>query len=449
MAIAQAALSAVRTFQDRHDATFNTWLNHLLVIFAFLIPLSPSGRKSVFFALIVVFLLRGRYVHYLRAALQDRLVQAFALYFLVHVVWLLGTDDWENANRVMGQAEFLLYPLLFASFIDPRFIPRVFLAFFAAMIVSELWSFGIFFEVLPVHTHNGNQGTPANPTPVWHHIHYGFILAVSLVLVMQRLLTTRDNRPLQLLFGFFFITASINIFITAGRTGYVLYLILLVTLFLLVWRKHLFKALATALILCTVAFSLAYNFSDTFHQRTLTTAHSIEKLFTQQEFGTSLGIRAAALVVAADGLKDHWLLGVGTGDDMLELRERAATDYPDWSQFIDRLVHIHNEYARAWLQFGVVGLLAFLYLLYWMYRYPASNPEYKNVQIILATAVLFFSIIDIFVQGLAALLVVITLISLTLNRYPVSNARYAAWTLGSGVKYAALAASMELVSWVA
>jgi O-antigen ligase len=119
----------ITAFQDHNNSRLNTWLNHLVVIFAFLLPISNSGRASAAFIIYLLFLVRGKYAYYLRSAIKDRLVQAFLLYFLVHAVWLIGTENFVEATKVMGQAKYLLYPLLLATIVDKKFIPRIFAAF--------------------------------------------------------------------------------------------------------------------------------------------------------------------------------------------------------------------------------------------------------------------------------------------------------------------------------
>jgi len=162
-------------YRDRYNSTLNTWSNHLLVVFAFFIPVSLGGRQSTLFLIFLLFLLRGNYVAYIKEGIRDRLVQAFLIYFVVHVIWLIGTDNFITAKRELHEAKFLLYPLLFITLIDKKYIPRMLGAFLLGMFVSELWSYGIYFEALPPHLHDGYQGTPKSPSPVHHHSHYSLI----------------------------------------------------------------------------------------------------------------------------------------------------------------------------------------------------------------------------------------------------------------------------------
>ena len=82
------------------------------------------------------------------------------------------------------------------------------------------------------------------------------MLAVTLTLVLQRFFHEKDPPLVKAVIIFFFVTASINIFITAGRTGYVLYIALLLILFFLVFRKKLIIALPSAISLILVFISL-------------------------------------------------------------------------------------------------------------------------------------------------------------------------------------------------
>lgn len=435
-------------FQATHNSLLNTLANHLIVIFAFFVPLSMTGRRATFFVLFLVFLIRGNYLDYFRQGVKDKLVQAFLIYFLIHIIWLIGTENFDQAKRVIHEAKFLLYPLLFITLIDKKFLPRIFSAFFLGMLLSELWSYGIFFEILPPNIHDGHQGTPADPTPVFHHTHYGFMLAITITLVLQRFFYEKDPPLVKAVIIFFFVTATINIFITAGRTGYVLYILLLLTLFLLVFKKRIFVALGAVLAVCSVTFVLAFNFSDTFHQRFVQTITSVESMYKQQNYNSSLGARAAVLLHSQELVAQNWIVGVGTGDHLDAVRKELLEKHPQHAGFAKMFQHLHNEYFTAILQFGVIGLLAFLYLIYQLVRYPQNNPSTKNMQIILAVGIAAFGFIDIVLLGLGALLVLVTLVSISFNKYTVTNAYYTPMSKANLAKYSVAVVALELISWV-
>lgn len=434
-------------YRRAQEVRLNTWANHLIVLFAFFLPVSMGGRQSTLFLITLIFLLRGRYFEYLKEGLKDKLVQAFALYFLVHVVWLIGTDNFEMARKVLHDAKYLLYPLFFATMIDKKYVPRMLSAFFLGMLLSELWSYGIFFEILPPHLHDGDMGGPSDPTPVFHHTHYGFMLAVTLTLILQRFFFEKDSLWVKGLIALFFITATINIFITAGRTGYVLFIILLLTLFLLVYRKKVVLAITSAVLLITVSVILAYNFSVTFQQRFQQTVTSIESLYLRGDYNSSLGTRAAILFHSTELVKEHWLFGVGTGDHLDAMRKNIAEKYPEHSGAAEFVQHMHNEYFSAITQFGVIGLLAFLYIAWQLVAYKQDDRTIKNMQIILAVAILFFSFIDIFMLGLGALIMSVTLAAFSLRKYVVTNVPEVQFSPHLFAKYAMGAVLIECISW--
>ena len=47
------------------------WLNHLLVVYAFLIPIHSKSKSSVFFVMLILFLYRMDFVKYVKDALSN------------------------------------------------------------------------------------------------------------------------------------------------------------------------------------------------------------------------------------------------------------------------------------------------------------------------------------------------------------------------------------------
>jgi len=435
-------------FRDRYNSLLNTWANHLVVIFAFFIPVSLGGRQSTLFLVMLVFLLRGRYWDYIKEALRDKLVQAFVIYFAVHVIWLIGTDNFVHANRELHQAKFLLYPLLFATLVDKKYIPRIMGAFLLGMLVSELWSYGIYFELLPPHLHDGFQGTPKSPSPVHHHSHYGFMLAITAALLLQRLFYEKDPPWLKGVIILFFITATMNIFINAGRTGYVLFIVLMFVLFVLAFRKRMFVALISSVTLVLASIMLAYSFSATFQKRVDQTIASVKAMYVNNNYHSSLGSRAALGIASTGLVVDNWLIGVGTGDEMDAVREYIKENMPNYIGMANFVQHPHNEYFRAILQFGILGLLSFLYIIYRLLVYRQPSQPIKNIQIFLAVSITLFSFVDIVVLGLGCVLTLVLLVGISLHYYKVSNATFTPFSMRQLAFYSFLVVFLQSISMV-
>ena len=96
----------------------------------------------------------------------------------------------------------------------------------------------------------------------------------------------------------------------------------------------------------------------------------------------------------------------------------------------------------------MIGLLSFLYIAWQLIVYRQDDRSVKNMQIILAVAILFFSLIDVYILGLGALVMSVTLVALSLRKYIVTNVPVVAFSLAQFVKYVIGAIVIELVSRV-
>ena len=423
---ATEALDRYYRWQDDKSPVINTLANHLIVMFAFSVPVLVEVRRTSLVLLIVLFLVRGRIYQHIRNALRDPVVLAFSLYFVVHLIWMIGTDDRKRVGEAIHDAAFLLIPLLFSTFIDRRFVARILAAFFTGMSISVLLSFGIFFEILPAMIHDGDQGDWRDPTPLYHHTHYGYMLAMTCVIMLGKSLAAKQWGMVEVVSVFLLAGAAANIFIIAGRSGFVLLVILVPVLFLLMYGK---KALAPFLVMVLVisaATFFAYNKSPTFSNRVDTTLDSIEKIIHERDYYSSLGGRAAIAMISLDLASDHWLLGMGTADHTGQIQETIKQDYAELWFLARGLAHPHNEYINALLQFGILGLLLFLNIPLQLLRYKNENKESEIIFKLIGVSIIFYVMQDVFVIDLGMLFTVVVLVSAGLREYSTTNAEYKA-----------------------
>jgi len=430
-----SAIQKYRQWLDKAEPTFNTCANHLIVIFAFSVPVLVEARRTSLALLVLLFLARGRIFFRMREALRDPVVLAFTLYFLVHVIWMVGTDDVARVGEVIHDAVFLLIPLLFSTFIDSRFVPRITSAFFAGMLISVVISFGIFFELMPAMMHDGNQGDWRDPTPFYHHTHYGYMLALTSVLLLQKIISLDDNRALKAFSFIFMVVAAANIFIIAGRSGFVLLVILLPALYLLVYRNKALKPLLAVSVVITLATVLAYNISPTFSHRIDTTKESIEKIIYDKDYYSSLGGRAAITIISFDLVSDNWALGMGTADHTGAIQEIIQEEHSNLTFLSTILAHPHNEYLNALLQFGILGLIVFLNIPYQLMRYKNENKDKEIMFKLLGVGILFYVLQDVMVIDLGMLFTTVVLVATGLRNYAVTNASYEEFSSKQGAVY--------------
>jgi len=420
---------------DDKTPLINTYANHLIVIFAFSVPVLTEVRRTSLVLLILLFLIRGRMLQRIREALRDPVVLAFTLYFLVHVVWMAGTDDFEWLGEVIHDASFLLIPLLFSTFIDRRYTSRIVAAFFAGMLVSVLISFGIFLEWLPAMMHNGNQGDWKDPTPFYHHTHYGYMLALTSVILLTKFITADEQDGRKAVWVLLMVLAAANVFIIAGRAGFVLLVILVPALYLMVYKKKALPPLMIMAAVISVATAIAYHKSPTFSLRVDTTIESVEKIIHERDYYSSLGGRAAMSLIAIDMAANNWIFGVGTGDHTGQMHETIKRDYSEIVFLARGLAHPHNEYLNALLQFGIIGLLVFLNIPLQLLRYKNENRNDALMFRLIGISIIFYVLQDILVIDLGMLFTVVVLVSANLREYPVSDTKYVDFNLRQAVGY--------------
>jgi len=366
------------------------WMNHLLVVYAFLIPIHNKSKTSVFFIILILFLYRMNFIKYLKDALSNKIVQAFLMFYLI---WLLGFIYTENiafAKDSISKAKFLLFPLIFLSFLDKRFAYRVLSAFIFGMLFSELISYGIGFDVLPhilnIQGYEIYKAHLHNPSPFFNHLDHNIGLALIVSLLLYQLLNQKLSIPFKLLNIFFLSTASLNMSFIGSRTGYVLYLFLIIVVLILTFRHNLKKAILIGLVVLITIPYFAYNYSSMINKRTNQTLTSITKLIKTNNYNTSVGLRLGFTKYSLNVIQEHPILGVGTGDYMDKVREVI----PKKHKYISTLKQPHNVYTKTLLQFGIIGLFFLFFLFYRLFTYKDCSKYNKGILILVTSAVMLF-----------------------------------------------------------
>lgn len=371
--------------QDKDLLTL--WLNNLLVVYAFLLPISQTIKATVFTFMVVLFIIRGDLLQHIKTALSNKVVRAFLYLFLVYVTGLLWTDNMAEGIYWVKSIKYGLYLILFYVIADGRYIDKVISAFILGMLVSELTSYGMHFGVMPWKLQLGDvlfYQAPSmdDPSPFLNHIHYGVALAFTVILLIHKTFFEKHAVYLKVFMSLFIVTATSNIFITGGRTGYITFFMLITVLAIFYLRKialAIFVALSVILV-------MAYNLSPIFNLKVNQTEKSLDKLFNKDaDFSTSLGARAGIYYYASEIIQENPVLGVGTGDSMDEIRKVTPKVYDQ----IHNLSHEHNQFLSTLVKFGIVGFIVYLNVFYQIFKYKQDDKELKFIMFFVTLAIVF------------------------------------------------------------
>jgi len=351
----------------------------LLVTLAFLLPLTVAGANITIGVIGVLWFFSGDYNNKLNSILSNKLSVASIIFFFVHVLGLYWTEDMSwGLHMVKKMWHFLLLLPILLTITKREYVEYYLLGFLIAMSISELVSYLIWFEIIDPFKH----ATLQNPTPFMSHISYNPFLAIAIYLVSHKILFDKNIKNITLCGAcFFVITMTINMFITGGRAGQVMFFVSLVILIFQYYKGFTVKPFFVTLVIIPLIFMISYNSSSIFNQRvnqaiSQITGYSkaLETSKSQSSVGrmsqSSVGLRMLYAENTLRIIKDHPLIGVGTGDFPSEYERVSMFYHPQIKMFT---VHPHNMYLLVFAQLGILGLISFLSIFYYQIKLALSS----------------------------------------------------------------------------
>lgn len=163
------------------------------------------------------------------------------------------------------------------------------------------------------------------------------------------------------------------VFITSGRSGYIVFLVLLVWCF---WLSFGFKGLFGGVTVAAALSIMAFVGSPSVHSKVMM-AVTEAQTYKTSPVETSIGRRMVMLETTLEMVRDHPLVGIGTGAYKNHFSEIAQKKYTGWraEPFDDP----HNQYLFVWTENGLIGLATFLYMLLVLFRQCAAGGVYGRL----------------------------------------------------------------------
>ena len=361
---------------------YNLYLNYVAIGYAFFLPLSRAGIGVFSFLLIALWLLEGNFKQKFLLYKHANIAIMLSLFLLLHVVSLLWTEHLFEAIDGMKKFWYVLPMFILMVSIKKQYIGKILSAFILGMFVSEFIAYGVFFEFW-----HFKHATVANPSPFMHHIEYSVFLALTALILLSRIFN-EGNIKYKLFYSFFFVTVTGNLFLTAGRTGQLAFILGLFVLAMSSFKNKL-KGLLVSLLLPAFIIGLAFNLSDTFHDRIITGKNSLISVIEKENYCTSWGSRVGAWILSKDMIISDPILGVGTADNMHEFHTLIDSKYPQMKCMHESFMHVHNQYLQVWTSLGILGLIVFLSIFYFIYRLPIKNSELNHLKYVYLSILLF------------------------------------------------------------
>jgi len=369
----------------------------LLITLAFLMPITVFGGNLIIVLIVLLWFVSGDYKDKFNLIIQNKLLLASIIFFTLHIVGLLWTNDLKWGIHIVHKMWYflLLFPILFTIVIKKN-IPKYIASFLLAISITEILSYSVWFEIIKPF----KNATIFDPTPFMSHISYNPILAFAIYLVLHRLIIQRDLVKLQLfLYSFFALSMTINMFITGGRAGHVAYFVILGIIVFQYFCLNKIKALFILMTLIPIIFFSAYQFSPLFKYRVDAGVENITNYSEHMLIGTntSVGSRFTFAINSWEIIKNNPFIGVGTGDFPEEYKKINMANTPH----MNNAKNPHNMYILVLVQLGFIGLISLLSIFYYQLKiaFNSKNIFFRNVGTALPIMFLVINLSDSYLLG--------------------------------------------------
>ena len=338
------------------DKTFQ----FLLIILAFLMPLTVFGGNLIIVIICVLCLVSGNYKSKFDQIINNKLMLASIVFFCIHLFGLLWTEDLAWGLHIVHKMWYFigLFPILY-TIVRKDYISHYISAFILAISITEVCSYLVWFEVIEPF----KNATVSNPTPFMSHISYNPILAIAIYFVLHEIFFNKKITNLVFsLYSFFSISMTINMFITGGRAGQVMFFVMLAIIIFQFFNTQKIKALFLILFLIPGIFITAYQTSDLFQVRVDAAVKNIT--YYSDNKASSVGLRITFSLNSWDVIKKNPIIGVGTGDFPIEYKKINKINTPG----LPNTTNPHNMYVLVAMELGALGVISMLSIFYYQIK---------------------------------------------------------------------------------
>lgn len=351
------------TYNSRIDQAYQ----YLFILAFFLLPLTVVGNNIAIWLAVLIWLFSGNYLYKIKQVISNKLAVASILFFCLHPISILWSENISWALEISRKMlPFLLVLPIFLTLTRKENYRYYIGAFLLAISITEVFSYLIWFEIIDPF----KNATVRNPTPFMGHISYNPFIAFAIYLVINRLVAGKQLSLFErATYTFFTLTMTINMFITGGRAGQVMFLAAVVIITFQYFRYSQVKATIISITFIFIIVLIALNFSDLFAYRFETALSDIYSYDTNK--GTAVGQRITFFLNSLEIVKANPLIGIGVGDFPYEYNLINNIRSPE----VPTTVQPHNMYMLVLAQLGVVGLSSLLWIFFNQYKIAISSPN--------------------------------------------------------------------------
>jgi O-antigen ligase len=403
----------IKIQQKINNIELSLVINYLIVAYSFFAPISKAGTVFCGVLLVLFWLIQRNFKSKINMLKTNAFMIVLALFLLLSLISFFWSSDINYYTDYMRKYwHLLMIPIIYTS-LEKKYIKHVFSAFLLGMFISEIVSYGIFFEIW---TKEGVS--PHDPSPFMDHTNYSIYLAFTVFILMHRI----RFEPLvkwKMMYGLFMLFSMSNMLLNGGRTGQVAFFVTLVIVALLN-IKHKIRAIIGSAVVGTIIFITAYHISPVFHDRMNYTLHDIKVMIKEKDFTNSLSVRISLWIMGTHQFLDNPIIGTGIGDEAIGVEQYIEKyNFYNYENFKGKYIDYHNAYVQYAVQLGIGGLILFISLLIMLARLKFQSIIYRNLNITFISlfALLSMTGLSLHIMASMVLFALFTAVFNTISRF--------------------------------
>jgi len=349
----------------------------LLMAYIFFMPISTALMNLFLYLALILIALNKNFIQNIKISWKNNASKSSILFFLFVILgslWSIGSIE-DIFEGISTYKKFIFVFLTLPFLIDRKNNELLINAFFVSMALILCLVYLIFLDIMQpinVQLYEGITFHLSESGGFKTHIITNILFAFFSFISIHRFFDSSNARYLLLgILAFYY-----SIFINDGTTGQILSLSLLSVLII---QRYRYKAtlILPIVLLGIIAYGASNNNTSIYN--------AINKIqtgledFESRTAVKSVDVRLAMLTNGLIIIKENPWIGTGTGS-INQSHIDNLDKLPPIFEHRSKTTNPHSEYLSIAIQYGLIGLLLYLFLIYKLFEYTKKLPNdfYKN-----------------------------------------------------------------------
>lgn len=372
-----------------------TLINYSIISFG-LFPIIPNKSKGLF--IVIIFLISLNYfILDKKKETYLRLLFVNSILLFSYIFSLLYTSDLSYAFRKLGPGiSIIIFPLIFTIFlgsfnIKKKVIDQTLKLFsISTLLYMIIFIMYLYFVIQPnnlkidyLSVNYLRYFLREMPVIGRHPIYASLYIGVSIIYLISQIYSSyKKNKIYFFTILIIFSFLAFSLFLISSKSAIIFLLVTAFAIGFNHFKSKLYKTIfiTTFFISLVVIIIFIPRVNSRFKELLESKTYSSENI----DKHNSSQIRVAIWQIAFEKIKTAPLLGYGIGDVKSVLSEGYKEKSP---ALLENDYNSHNQYLGIWLGTGLIGLILFLYFLYFN-----NSLAFNSKDVLFLAIVIFFSL---------------------------------------------------------